>query len=161
MATSAASPLLLFVHLLSVCIWVGGFVAVVIVVRIVRRQLTDADQIVFFRSLGRDFGSVAGLALTVAIGTGASLLSNHGWDTTTQAAAALAAALVLATGVGVVQARGLTRLRHRITVEGDAQAALKLGTNAARGVVLRSAIGVITLALLAVGSVIAARIIQA
>lgn len=161
MQTSAINPVLLFVHLLSVCTWVGGFVAVVIVVRIIRRQLSDADQIVFFRSLGRDFGSVASLALGVAIVTGASLLSSRGWDMATQAAAVLALALVVATGVGVVQARGLTRLRHKVTVEGDAQAALKLRANATRGVILRSMIGVITIALLAVGSVIAARFFQA
>lgn len=151
------NPLLLFLHLLSVCIWVGGFVAVALVVRIARRQLGDADQIAFFRSLGRDFGSVAGIALGVAIATGAAMLSLLGWNPKTAAAAVLAAALVVATGIGVVQARGLTRLRHRVVVEEDARAALRLEANATRGVVLRSMIGVITVALLAVGSVIVAR----
>ena len=153
----AASPVLVFVHLLATCIWVGGFVAVVVVARVARRELGRAEQVAFFRALGRAHGVVTGTALAVALATGAVLLDGHGWDAAAVAAAALAAALVAATAVGVRQARGMTRLRRRAVAEGAGDAALAAAVRrgAARAVLLRAAIGALTLALLAVGAALA------
>jgi hypothetical protein len=69
---------LLFMHLLAVCVWVGGFVAIAVVTRAVRRELSVAARVALFRSLGRSCGIVGGLALGVALLTGGGLLSQRG-----------------------------------------------------------------------------------
>ena len=105
-AITATSPVLVFVHLLATSIWVGGFVAVVVVARIARRELGGAEQIAFFRALGRAHGVVTGAALALALVSGAVLLANRRWDGTALAAVVLAAALVVATAVGVRRRAG-------------------------------------------------------
>jgi hypothetical protein len=68
----------------------------------------------------------------------------------------LAVALVLATGAGVVQARGMTRLRQRAVREpGDAALTARIERNARRALVLRALIGALTVALLALGAALA------
>ena len=154
---AAASSVLVFVHLLAACIWVGGFVAIGVAAGVARRQLGDAERVAFFRALGRSYGVVGGPALVVALASGAVLLGDRapGWDGTALAAVVLAAALVLATVAGVMQARGMTRLRQRaLGASGDAALALALRRGAMRALVLRATIGVLTLALLAVGVVL-------
>jgi uncharacterized membrane protein len=149
------SPVLLFVNLLATCVWVGGFVAIGVVVVVARRQLGEAEQVAFFRALGRSYGVVGGAALTVALASGAVLLGDRGWDRTALAAVVLAAALVIATVAGVAQARGMTRLRdHALRDQGDAALATRLQRGAKRATVLRATIGALTLALLATGAVL-------
>jgi len=109
--------MLLFLHLLAVSVWVGGFVTIAMVTRVVRRELPMPAQVAFFRSLGRGYAVVGGLALGAALSTGGALLSRRGWDEWSAIAVLLALALVLATGAGVVQARGMTRLRQRAVRE--------------------------------------------
>jgi hypothetical protein len=136
--------------------WVGGFVAIAVVTRVVRRQLPMPAQVAFFRSLGRGFGVVGRLALGVALLTGGALLSRRGWDEWAAVAVVLAVALVLATGAGVVQARGMTRLRQRAVREPrDAALTARIERNARRALDLRALIGALTVALLALGAALA------
>jgi hypothetical protein len=137
-------------------VWVGGFVTIAVVARVVRRQLPMPAQVAFFRSLGRGFGVVGGLALGVALLSGGALLSRRTWDEWAAVAVVLAVALVLATGAGVVQARGMTRLRQRAVREpGDAALTARIERNARRALVLRALIGALTVALLALGAALA------
>jgi uncharacterized membrane protein len=148
---------LVFFHLLAASIWVGGFVAIVVVARVARRELEPPARIAFFRGLGRAYGIVGGSALAVALATGAALLADHGWDATATVAAALAGVLVLATVAGVRQARGMTRIRRAAAAAPDDPAlAFGVSRGARRAAVLRGAIGALTLALLAIGAAIAA-----
>lgn len=152
---ASVSPVLVFVALLAACVWVGGFVAIVVVTRVARRQLERPAQVAFFRALGRSYGIVGGSALVVALASGAVLLSDRPWDGTALAAAVVAAALVLVTGAGVAQARGMTRLRHRALREpGDAALAARVRRGALWAAILRAAIGTLSLALLALAAVL-------
>lgn len=45
--------MLLFLHLVAVSVWVGGFVAIAVAARVVRRELPMPAQVALFRSLGR------------------------------------------------------------------------------------------------------------
>jgi uncharacterized membrane protein len=141
---------LLFVNLLAACVWVGGFVVVVVVVRVARRHLGRDEQIAFFRSVGRGIGMVCGSALLIALATGAVLLDEHGWDGPAAVAAALGAALLALTAAGVVQARGMGALRGRAAARpGSATLAEQVRRGARRAAILRVAIGAVTLLLLA------------
>jgi uncharacterized membrane protein len=143
----------LFVHLLAVCVWVGGFVTIAVVTRVVRRELAAPARVAFFHSLGRSYAIVGGLALGVALLTGGGLLSRRGWDEWAVVAALLALALILATGTGVAQARDMTRLRQRAVREPrDLGLTTRIERNARRALLLRSLIGALTLALLALGA---------
>ena len=148
--------LLVFVHLLAACVWVGGFVAIGVVARVARRELEAPAGVAFFRSLGRSYGKVGGSALAVAVLTGAALLAQHGWDRTAGAAALLALALILATAAGVVQARRMTRLRQRALHEPlDPVVDALIAQGARRALILRATIGTLSLVLLAFGAVLA------
>jgi hypothetical protein len=144
------------VFALTASVWVGGFIAIGVVAGAARRALEPAARVAFFRALGRSYGIVGGLALLVALGTGGALVSGRSWDAALVTTTAVAAALVLATVVGVVQARRMTRLRRDALGDpGDPDLAARVRRGAGRATVLRSAIGLLTLALVALGAVLA------
>jgi hypothetical protein len=67
-----------------------------------------------------------GIALVVALATGAVLASLHPWNGQLTASTVLAAALVAVTATGVAQPRRVTRLRwNALQHSGDAQLAAK------------------------------------
>ena len=145
-----------FVLLLATSIWIGGYVAIAIVARVARHELDAPTRVAFFRRLGRCYLIVGGGSLAIALGSGGSLLALGDWTPTKTAAVALGLALALATVVGVIQARGLTRLRGRTLLRSRECAAAEAERSAAnRAALLRASIGALTLALLAVGSAIA------
>ncbi len=153
------SAVLVFIHLLAAAVWVGGFVAIVVVVRAARESLEPDQRVAFFRALGRGYGIVGGIALLVALATGAVLLAGRdgGWDAAATVAAVLGAAIVLATAAGVRQARAMTRLRQAaLAAPGDESLARRIDRDSRRAAVLRAGIGILTIALLAVGAAIAA-----
>jgi uncharacterized membrane protein len=119
---------LVFMHLLAACVWVGGFVAIAVVARVARRELDTAARVAFFRSLGRSYAKVAASALAVGVVSGTALLGRRGWDQAAGAAALLALALIIATVAGIAR----------------------------QALVLRASIGTLTLALLGLGVVLAA-----
>jgi uncharacterized membrane protein len=152
------SVVLVFVHLLAACVWVGGFVAVAVAVvaRAARRELDAAARVAFFRSLGRSYGKAGGSALAVAMLTGTALLAQRGWDQAAGAAALLASALIVATVAGVAQARRMTCLRQRAVRDPlDLALAALIDRGARQALILRTTIGALTLALLALGAVLA------
>ena len=135
---------------LGAATWVGGIITIVVVHRVAAHTLPPGQRVPFFRALGRAYGVTAGAALVLALAGGGVLLRHHPFDATAITTVVLAAALVAATMVGVVQARAMSRLRGAALaaelVAGDAAAVASGARNAA---VLRTLIGVITVALLA------------
>jgi len=147
---------LLGVFTLSSSVWVGGYVAIAVVARVSGRTIAPDQRVAFFRSLGRTYGIVGGAALLVALGTGIGLLGHHAWDGTLAAATVLAAALVVALAVGIAQARRMTRLRIRVLADSaDPQLARRVRHGARSATLLRAAIGLLSLALIALGSLLA------
>jgi putative copper export protein len=147
-APAAISAPLLTLNLLAAAVWVGGLVALVVVARVARATLDPRAQLAFFRMLGRRYGMVGGAALLVAIVTGALLLRDEDWTGSLTVLAALTAALVLATALGVAQARWVNRLRERQYREpADPGGDGVIARQAARAGILRAAIAAITLAI--------------
>jgi len=147
---------LVFVALLAGSVWVGGFVAIGVVARVAREQLDRPAQVAFFRALGRRYLVVGLVALFAALASGAALLAGRDWDGTALAAVVVAAALVLATIAGILQARGMTRARTRALRDpDDAALADRVQRGAVRAGILRATIGTLTLALLALAAALA------
>lgn len=147
---------LLGVLVLASCIWVGGYVAIAVVARVATRTLTAAQRIAFFRALGRRYLLLGVSALLVAFGTGAALLTDHPWDGFVTAALVTGAALVTALVVGVAQARRMTRLRAAALATAEGRHATDRVRRGARSAaLLRAVIGLLSLALIALGSLLA------
>jgi len=145
-----------FAALLGACVWVGGFVALVVVAGVARSRLERPVQVEFFRSLGRRFLVVGPAGLGLALAGGAALLAGRPWDATAAAAVAVAVALVASTLAGVLQARAMTRLRSRgLRRPADRGLAERVRRGAALARVLRAAIGVLSLVLLLLAAVLA------
>lgn len=98
--------------MLATAVWIGGLVVIFVVARVATRALRPPERIELFRGLGRAYGPLGGLALAVALMSGAALLSGHPWNGQVTAATAVAGALVAVTVAGVLQARRMTRLRR-------------------------------------------------
>ncbi|OFE18438.1 hypothetical protein BA895_12540 [Humibacillus sp. DSM 29435] len=148
--------LLVSVLVLATSVWVGGYVAIVVVARTATATLEPAARVRFFRSLGRRYLWVGGPALLVALATGAVLLRSHEWDLLLIATAAAAVALLLLLALAVGQARRMTRLRRR-SVDDPANTRLtRQVTGAARGAAaLRGVLGLFTVALVVLGACLA------
>ncbi len=104
-----ASVVLLVVHAVSAAIWVGGLVAIFVVARAASATLDAGQRIAFFRALGRAYGIVGGLALLVALASGAVLLDDHPWDGLLTATAIVAGCLLAVTVAGIAQTKAMTR----------------------------------------------------
>jgi len=148
--------LLLTVFTVATSIWVGGYVAIGVVARSAAATLDGASRVAFFRSLGRSYLRVGTPALVVAIVTGAALVWGHEWDTLLRATVAVVALLLIGLAVAVAQARAMTRLRRRATQQSDdAQLADDVRSGARRATALRAALGLLTIALVVLGSFLA------
>jgi uncharacterized membrane protein len=154
---SAGDEVLTGLLILATSVWLGGLVTIAIVARVAARALDPAARVALFRGLGRSYGFVGTAALVVAYGTGAALMRGHPWDLARIAAALVAVALAATLGVGIVQARRMTRLRRRALDEpGDTVLAMRVRRGALRAAMLRGLIAVLSLSLLALGVRIAA-----
>jgi hypothetical protein len=154
MSGTGAGVLLGF-FILATSVWLGGYIAIAIVARVATRTLSGPQRVAFFRSLGRVYGIVGTAALVVALGTGAGLASGHRWDGTLVAALVLAIAVFAALLVGMLQARRMTRLRRASLAEpDDATLAARVSNGARRAAMLRALIGALSLALVAVGTLL-------
>ncbi|MGH8827860.1 MAG: hypothetical protein ACRDVZ_09770 [Jiangellaceae bacterium] len=141
---------------LAAAVWVGGFVVISVVARVARRTIPSAGRVAFFQALGRAYGMVAGLALAVALGAGALLVRDRPWDGLMVAAAIASGVLVATTAIGVAQARRMTRLRRAALAHPpESLLALQVRREARGAGLLRSVIGVVSLALVALGVLIA------
>jgi len=145
---------LLGVLLLAATVWIGGFVALLVVARVSSRTLDPSSRVDFFRVLGRSYGIVAGIALLLGLVSGALLLFDQRWSGSSTAIVVVATAIVVATLLGVVQARGMTRQRGRALANPeDSELARRVRRGARSAGILRALIGVLSLALLALGVV--------
>lgn len=147
---------LLGVFTLTSCIWVGGYIAIAVVARVATRTLEPAQRVRFFHALGRTYLRLGTPALVIALGTGAGLASDHTWNGTLIATVAVAAALIASLVVGVAQARRMTRLRAAaLAAPEDPHLTTQVHRGARAATVLRAAIGLLSLTLIALGSVLA------
>jgi hypothetical protein len=153
--TDGVRVLLTAVLLLAACVWVGGYVAIGVVARVATRTLEPAARISFFRGLGRSYVRVGTPALLVALGVGAVLVGDRGWDGRATAAAVLAALLLAALAFGVAQARRMTRARTAALSSGSPEFAARVRRGARAATALRAGIGVLTLALVVLGALLA------
>jgi hypothetical protein len=133
---------------LTASVWVGGLVTLAVVARVAGRRLSAADRVAFFHDLGRSYGVVGGCSLVIALLAGAILLVGTPWTGMLAATVVVAAALVLATATGALQARRMTRLRQRSACEsGDLQLAVAVRRGAVSAAGLRGVIGALSIAL--------------
>lgn len=144
------------VLMLATAVWIGGLVAIFVVARVAHATLGAGERVAFFRRLGRAYGLAGGMALTIALASGAVLASSYRWDGQLTASAVVAAGLVAVTVAGVAQARRMTRLRQdALGGAGRPELAARVRRGARNAAVLRAAIAALSLALLALGTVIA------
>lgn len=142
---------------LAAAVWVGGFVAIAVVARVATRTLGAAERIGFFRGLGRSYLVVGGPALVVALVCGGLLLAGSPWGGMPTATTVVAAALVITTVTGVVQARRMTRLRRSALDQPDGVLAARVRSGARRAGLLRALIGVLSVTLLVLGVLVTLR----
>jgi uncharacterized membrane protein len=144
------------VLVLATAVWVGGLVAIFVVAKVAHATLGPGERVAFFRSLGRAYGLAGGGALAAALASGAVLASRYSWDGRLTASTAVAAGLVAATAAGMAQARRMTRLRQdALRDPTSAELAAKVRRGARNAAALRAMIAALSLALLALGTVIA------
>lgn len=143
---------LVVVLLLSQAVWVGGLVVIFVVARVARRTLTPPQQVDFFQKLGRTYAPVAGVALLLALLAGGLLARNRPWNASLVTSTVVAAALVMVTIAGVVQARAMTRLRQAAIEAPDEMATSRIRGQARVASCLRWLIALLTLALVCVAS---------
>ncbi|MGH8860295.1 MAG: hypothetical protein ACRDVG_03500 [Jatrophihabitantaceae bacterium] len=154
--SDTTQAVLLGILTLATSVWVGGYVAIAVVARVANRTLEPANRVAFFRALGRSYLFVGAPALLVAIGAGAWLATDRSWDDELAASVALAAALLVSLGVGVKQARRMTRLRAAALADpSDLRLTRRVQHGARTATVLRAVIGLLSLALIALGSLLA------
>lgn len=153
---TAGSAVILTLLVLATSVWAGGVVTTVVVARVATRTLSPAMRVAFFQSFGRAYGIIGPAALAVALVTGAALLRGRPWDGLLAATAAAAALLMTTTGVGMAQARRMTRLR-RVALDSpdDPGSAIQVRRGARWAAVLRASIAGFTLVLIVLGSVLA------
>lgn len=154
--TAAHNAVLVGIELFAASVWVGSLVCLVVVANAARSSLQPSVQVAFFRALGRRYGAVGNIALATAIGVGLALLwPPSSWGCLEDTTVALSGLLVIVTGLGIAQARSMTRLRRRHL---DEPANLELERRVRRGArnahVLRGAIAAASLAILSVVAVL-------
>lgn len=144
------------VFLLATSIWVGGLVVVAVVAQVTHRTLSTADRVATFRGIGRLYGPFAGCALVIALGLGLFLVRGQWHGGLFVLTCVVAGCLLAVTAIGVVQARAMTRLRSE---ESDlpvvsAATGIRIVRGGRRAAILRGGIGILTLALIVLGSVL-------
>lgn len=145
------------VLVLATSIWVGGYVTIAVVARVSGAVLEPPERIRLFRSLGRVYFWVGAPALVVALVAG-GLLAQDRAGALTAAAIAVATVLLVAFALAVAQARRMTRLRHEAAAApAGATVHARVAVGARVAGALRGVLGILTLALVVLGSVLAVR----
>jgi uncharacterized membrane protein len=145
---------LVFVNILAAMIWTGGMCAIALATTAARGTLSAAEQVRFFRALGRRYSVLSGGALATFAVSGLALAGPPGEWTATQATVAGLTVLTAAlTAVGVVNARAVQRVRAQALAEPeDVSLAARLRAVRRSAAVLRASIAVATLSAVAIGS---------
>lgn len=148
--------LLLAVLVLATSVWVGGYLAIAVVARTATATLDPGARVMFFRTLGRRYLLIGVPALLIALIAGAVLLRRHDWDALLIVTVSVAAALLLLLAVAVDQARKMTRLRRRAHGEpADKDLAEQVTRSGHRAAALRAMLGLLSVALVALGAFLA------
>lgn len=148
--------LLLTTLVLATSVWVGGYVAIVVVARTAATTLAPEARVMFFRSLGRRFLWLGGPALLIAMISGAILLRHHAWDVLLLVTIGAALALLGLLGVAIVQARRMTRFRRKALADpGNTHLRDQVTRGAHSAAALRAGLGLLTLSLVVLGAFLA------
>ena len=154
--SEAVEAIVVAVLVLATSVWIGGYVAIVVVARTAAGTLDPGSRIAFFRSLGRGYLRVGLPALLVALATGAILAGDHDLDALLVTTGVVALVLLASFAIAVAQARRMTVLRLRL-LETPSDRRLhervRRGARAAAG--LRAALGLLSVALVALGAFLA------
>ena len=153
--STALHTTLVAILLLSASVWLGGYVAIAVVMLAARNSLETPARVKFFRALGRAYLPVGGGALILMIVSGAALLRGHPLDGVTVALIITVTAIAIVLAVAVRQARRMTRLRHALVESpDDAALAATVRQVGQAAVMLRALLGV-----LSVGGVVLAAVV--
>lgn len=144
---------LIAIELLAASVWTGGLVAIAVVAWCARQHLDAATRVAFFRTLGRRYLRIASGALVAAYAAGGALIAAGHWSGIKSAIVVAAAALVVVTLAGVVQARSLTRLRTAALTGDPRLDASQLARRARRAGALRGLIATLTVALIVLAAI--------
>jgi len=148
----------LAVLILATSVWVGGYVAIIVVARSATRVLDAPTRVEFFRSLGRMYFWVGAPALIIALVAGGVLARDLTEDGLFAAIVVIALVLLACFAVAVLQARRMTRLRRSLmTASTDANLSSRVARGARAAGVLRGVLGLLSLALVILGAFLAVR----
>lgn len=143
---AALHTALLVTLLVSSSVWLGGYVALAVVMLAARASLAAPEKVKFFRALGRAYMPVGSAALALMIVSGAALLWSRTFDWLSVALVLTALAVVAVLAVAVVQARRLTALRQTLVASPDDAALAATVRRVGRAaVVLRALLGALSL----------------
>ncbi|MEO8906643.1 MAG: hypothetical protein ABI310_01075 [Microbacteriaceae bacterium] len=139
---------LLGLLIVSSAIWLGGWVALVVVARSTTATLSRPDRVAFFRHFGPRFGVVATVSLMVAYVSGLVLLASAPWTALSTGLVVVAVVILVVLGVGVLQARRMTQLRRAVVAAPeDTSLAARVRRGGQRALALRAGLGVLSLAM--------------
>lgn len=154
--SGTVEAIVLAVFIVATSIWVGGYVAIVVVARTASATLEPGARVAFFRSLGRTYLWVGLPALILALVTGGALARHRDRGGLLAVTAAVAALLLVGLAVAVAQAKRMTRLRRSLLESPDnatLSEQVRRGARAAGS--LRAVLGLLTLALVVLGAFLA------
>ena len=149
-----ARTVLLAVGMLAASVWVGSLVAIAVVSSVARRALDARGRVALFRGVGRAYRYLGTGSLLVAVAVAVVLA----WpvsevDRGVRAELVLSAVLLVVTLAGMAQAKRMTVLRQRSLDRPRETAALAaVATGAKVALVLRGAIGLVTLVMVVLAS---------
>ena len=148
--------IVLAMSILAISIWIGGYVAIIVVVRTAAATLDSSSRVAFFRSLGRSYLRVALPALVVALVSGGVLARGLDCGALLVTTVVVAAMLLVSFAVAVVQARRMTRLRRSLLESPeDKQLSEQVRHGARTAGSLRALLGLLSLALVVLGAFLA------
>jgi hypothetical protein len=146
---TAVEAILVAVLIIASAIWIGGYVAVIVVSFVSSKTLDGRARVDFFRGLGRAYLKMTTPALLVAYAAGWILLARAPWTAGSTRMVIGSAVLLAVLIAGVIQARDLTRLRMRLPAEPQNEALVRAVRVRARAASLvRGLLGILTLGLI-------------
>lgn len=145
---------LLAVLLVATSVWIGAWVAAILVARTATATLSPQVRVAFFRRFGPLYGITTTIALVVAYACGLALLIGMPWTALSTWLVVLSVILAVALYAGVLQARGQRRQRQQLArTPDDAALRARIASGARAAGVLRASLGVISVLILVLGVV--------
>jgi uncharacterized membrane protein len=156
--SQTAEAVVLAVLIIATSVWLGGYVALVVVARVATQTLDPGARAAFFRTLGRRFFWVSVPALVIALIAGCVLARDTAKDGLFAAIVAVVAVMLVSFAIAVAQARRMTRLRRALLqTPTDQPLRTRVATGARAAGALRAGLGLLSLALVVLGSFVAVR----